>query len=38
MSPMATQRDYYETLGVAKSAAPEEIKKACADYLAAVKK
>src|SRR5436189_79669 len=28
MSPMATQRDYYEVLGVAKSAAPEEIKKA----------
>src|SRR5579871_1674896 len=28
MSPMATQRDYYEVLGVAKSAAPEEVKKA----------
>src|SRR5579872_5524067 len=28
MSPMATQKDYYEILGVAKGAAPEDIKRA----------
>src|SRR5437016_9110266 len=28
MSPMATQKDYYEILGVAKNAAPEDIKRA----------
>src|SRR6516225_7112844 len=28
MSPMATKRDYYEILGVARDAAPEEIKRA----------
>src|SRR5213075_3197140 len=27
-SPMATQKDYYEILGVAKGAAPEDIKRA----------
>src|SRR6516165_11627154 len=28
MSPMATQKDYYEILGVAKGAAPDDIKRA----------
>jgi molecular chaperone DnaJ len=28
MSPMATQKDYYEILGIAKGAAPEDIKRA----------
>lgn len=28
MSPMATQKDYYDILGVAKGAAPEDIKRA----------
>src|SRR5258708_34785225 len=28
MSPMATQKDYYESLGVAKGAAPDDIKRA----------
>src|SRR4029077_16621418 len=28
MSPMATQKDYYEILGVAKNAAPEDVKRA----------
>src|SRR5258708_39283576 len=28
MSPMATKRDYYEILGVAKNAAPEDVKRA----------
>src|SRR5262245_55129597 len=28
MSPMATKRDYYEILGVARNAAPEDVKRA----------
>src|SRR5260221_749227 len=28
MSPMAVQKDYYEILGVAKNAAPEDVKRA----------
>ena len=28
MSPMATKKDYYEVLGVAKGAAPEDVKRA----------
>ena len=28
MSPMATKRDYYEILGVARDAAPEDVKRA----------
>src|SRR4029453_15961916 len=28
MSPMATKRDYYEILGVARDAAPDDVKRA----------